>query len=168
MGRVPPAREPFQLKTLRKDLGRLVEGGLFDWWILQICESRIFGLRCVRGRCTKPDAPGEEDLVKATRSLIADAIEQIGSRQHRILLTIVFGFDERFTLEDTNLQQRREAAGIHFRDGQRQVKWGTIRQHHEPKGLDLLTEVIAGMERQAAEDGGAMLIDDTSAQSASA
>jgi len=103
---------------------------------------------------TDGDVGDVSDKAKAAPviEVLRAAIERIGSKQSRIVLTIVLGLDPEFPLEGTTLTERREAAGRLFRGGSKPVKWGTIRNYHEPRALGLLTIAIADMEKQAGGD----------------
>lgn len=163
----------FAVRTLRKDLARLVERGLVQYWILEVCDQRALKLNCVVKRANtieaSPDntleaaggnhdaSPREQALAAAFASVVSEAIGALGSRKHRILLTIVLGLDERWPLAETTLRARRTAAGEHFLGGGQKVKWGTIRNYHEPRALDQLVAVIAAMERSI--QGPTVLID---------
>lgn len=70
-------------------------------------------------------------------------------QSHGQILWIVFGLEEGYT--EQSVEDRRRLAGEKFRDGMKPVKPSTIRQHHEKKALDRLTEMLLDYNRRNAE-----------------
>jgi hypothetical protein len=142
----------FPPSALRKDLARLVENGIAQYWLIQVGYPRLFRLNCVKREATESqggDVNGT--LADALVTVLKEAISRLGSEQNQIILTIVMGLDPRYPIDETSLEERRTAAGQLFRRGSRPVKFGTIRKYHERKALDQLTEVIISMEQATGE-----------------
>jgi hypothetical protein len=55
----------------------------------------------------------------------------------------------------TSVEERRRIAGESFRGGEEPVKASTIRQHHEKRALDRLTEMLLAYEREHVEGASA-------------
>jgi hypothetical protein len=156
---VPPrlAEIPKQA-TIEKVLGHLCTYALRKYWVVE--QGRLLmGLDCVRAHlgADKVAAAGEEDLGAALVSYLEDAVEKIDSRQHRILLEVVLGLGaeqwQADSWRDQTATRRRAEAGRSFRgDGARPVTYGTIRQHHEPRAIRDLAEIICQDERLARDE----------------
>jgi hypothetical protein len=63
------------------------------------------------------------------------------------LLTVVLGLDEQYL----GRPGARAIAGVGFRGGHTPVGAGTIRQHHEPKALDELSESLLAFKNPTTE-----------------
>jgi hypothetical protein len=166
---VPPrlAEIPKQ-ETIEKVLGHLCTYALRKYWVVE--QGRLLmGLDCVRAHLGAESGANasEEDLGAALVSYLEDAVEKIDSRQHRIILEVVLGLGadtwKADNWRDQTATRRRAEAGRSFRGaGARPVTYGTIRQHHEPRAINDLADIIWQDERlargesgQADEDGNA-------------
>jgi hypothetical protein len=136
---------------IRGELGVLCTNGLIPYWIKDRAPM-LLRLACVRNLAGETNAdPSDDDLAQGLIELLGGLVEKIASSQHRILLTIVLALDPDY--KDTTAKERRTAAGELFRGGSRQVTWGTIRQHHEPRALDQLAALLYGEEQRAVTPG---------------
>lgn len=77
---------------------------------------------------------------------LSDAVDMIGSRKYRRILTFVLPLSPEY--RGRSLKVRRTAAGQHLKDGKSTVKWGTIRTYHEPTALHQLAAVLVKMEAE--------------------
>jgi hypothetical protein len=143
-------------ETVEKVLGHLCTYALRNYWVVE--QGRILmGLDCVRAHLREEAAANtsEEDLGAALVSYLEDAVQKIDSRPHRIILEVVLGLGaDRWKADswrDQTATRRRAEAGRSFRDGDRPVTYGTIRQHHEPRAIRDLAEIICQDERLARE-----------------
>lgn len=127
---------------LRVALTRVVRNGADAVWLPEI--QSLLELPAVQAAISGPPPrePGD-----ALRAVLKHAAQQLGRSQYRKLLTIVLDLDREYA--DLSVQDRRAVAGREFRDGQRPVSAGTIRQHHERRALDQLAEVL---QQQAYQD----------------
>jgi hypothetical protein len=138
-------------KAIAKALGRLCTNALMTWWILE--KGRLLmGLDCVRAHLG-PSASEEKDYARALRNYLETAVPRVESRQHRIILEIVLGLgNEKWKAKDWRKKKakaRRTEAGRKFRPSEGNVTYGTIRQHHEPRALQALAEIVLEDERLA-------------------
>jgi transposase-like protein len=152
---IPPRLEeiPTQ-KAIAKALGRLSTNALMTWWILE--KGRLLmGLDCVRAHLD-PSAAEEKDYARALRKYLDSAVERVESPQHRVILEIVLGLgEEQWKAKDWRKQKakvRRTEAGRKFRPDEGTVTFGTIRQHHEPRALKALAEIVLKDEQQARDE----------------
>jgi hypothetical protein len=122
-------------QAVRKGLARLVAHGAASVWLPE--SQALIELPAVREKLRQL-GPGREE--EALVAVLRDAVEQLGTSQHRQLLTIVLALDDAYA--GMTARERRERAGQDFRGGTHQVSWGTIRQHHEPRALDELTSLL--------------------------
>lgn len=125
-----------RFNRLRRELGRLCTNGVEHYWVLDVA-NHLLELDTVKARMKGTD---DDSIYNAVVDELRDAVEKLAPRRHRRILTIVFGLDERYLGDSA--KSRRTMAGMEFRDGSRPVSPETIRQHHEPKALDKLTELL--------------------------
>lgn len=139
-------------ETIKKQLARLATRGLVPFWVIDNCRI-LLGLACVRDELApeRRDDPTEDELADALRSYLEKAVQEVESRQYRILLEIVLAIDASYL--ETTAKHRRTEAGKRFRPGSRAVTWGNIRQHHEPRAIDALSFVVHRDERAARGEG---------------
>lgn len=119
----------------------------------------LMGLDSVRAHL--PDhSTTEEDYAIALRSYLETAVNRVESPQHRSILEIVLGLgDQQWKSREWRNRtalQRREEAGRRFRGSASPVTAGTIRQHHEPRAIaDLANIILSDEQRERSE-----LVDD--------
>lgn len=138
-------------KAIRKALGRLVRNGADPYWVNEDAFV-LLELRCVKERAKKDFSGDEYPEAAALIAILQELIEtKIERHQVRKLLLILFDFDRDYP--ESTAKTRRTVAGEQFRDGKKQVTRGTVRQYHEPRALDRLSELLVAAERSArAED----------------
>lgn len=124
---------------IRKALGRLVTKGAQPYWVMEAGRA-LLGLAAVRERLKPDDINDPEAETAALVAVLREAIDRLGHRPESALLTAVLGLDR--DLLGRSAHERRAIAGRVFRGESARVAAGTIRQHHEPKALDLLAEVL--------------------------
>jgi hypothetical protein len=138
-------------QALARALGRLATYGLRRWWILEKARL-LLGLDCVRAHLPA-ESTREEDYADALRSYLDDAVQRMESPQYRTILEVVLGTGEsRWNSKNWRKETakvRRTEAGRRFRPGEHAVSYGTIRQHHEPRAVSALAEIVWADERRA-------------------
>lgn len=122
---------------LRNELGRLCTEGVERSWVLEVA-NHLLELDTVKARLNGAD--DDDSKFEAVVAEVREAVGKLGGYQHKRLLGVVLGLDDKFL--GMSARGRREFAGIEFRGGQRPVGRETIRKHHEPKALDKLTELL--------------------------
>jgi len=120
---------------VRRALSSLVTRGAESIWTPEV--HPLLELPAVRTRIAKI---GEDRAAEALLEVLSKAIDELEGSQYRVLLTIVLEIDPEY--RGLSAGERRSIAGRRFRGGARPVSAGTIRQHHEPRALDLLTEEL--------------------------
>lgn len=148
MARIEALADLPKQSTIRRQLGTLATGSVEPYWVIDNCRQ-LLGLKCVRARLDKDPPESDHDLVEALVVYLRDAVEEVPKRQHQILLTIVLAIEPNSPHIGTTAKKRRTAAGKAFRGGRKPVGHGTIRQHHEPKAIFSLSEVIYRHECEA-------------------
>lgn len=133
-GTSTPAASPSS-EDVRGALGALAGHGQSALWSKD--GKALLELPEIRGRV---EAASHGDAGAAVRDVLEAAIARVPTRQYRDLLGIVLGLDP--ATEGMKAQERRRMAGERFRGGERPVRPGTIRQYHEPRALDQLTEAL--------------------------
>ena len=95
---------------------------------------------------------GDDHADQALREVLLEATKRLGQSQYRSLLKIVLGLEEEYA--GLSAAKKRAIAGQKFRGGQRPVSGGTIRQHHEPKALAELAEILFSSEQGSPRPSG--------------
>lgn len=130
------AIRPLERTAVRKALGRLVaQGAPSAVWLPEI--QPLLALPAVHSQIERLGPNHADDALLIA---LREAVDRLRHPQYQELLTIVLALDERYA--GLSARHRREIAGREFRGGTHAVTWGTIRQHHEPRALDLLTSVL--------------------------
>jgi hypothetical protein len=133
-------------EDIEKALGRLCTNALRTYWILEK-GRKLMGLDCVREHLAAHPRD-ERGYALALRQYLEDPLERVESPQSRVILEIVLGLgDKRWKSRDWRREKakaRRKEAGRLFRgsDGEGKVGADTIRQHHEPKAVAALAELV--------------------------
>ncbi|MFL5897453.1 MAG: hypothetical protein ACJ76D_03185 [Solirubrobacterales bacterium] len=142
-GKQSPIPSP---KAIRKALGRLVRNGADPYWVGEDGYV-LLGLRCVEDRVDKDFKGKPEASALALIEILRERVEEIEKKPTRKLLWIIFDFDRDYP--DSTAKVRRTVAGERFREGKKPVTHGTVRQYHEPRALDRLSELLVDYERRA-------------------
>jgi hypothetical protein len=134
-----------------KTLSALCTRGLRSWWVIDV-GRRLMGLDCVR-TYLKPNPTDERDYALAVRAYLEDALNDVRSLQHKIILEVVLGLGaKQWKTDDWRSQSakdRRAEAGRRFRGGEQPVADGTIRQVYEPRARAELAKIIWRDEKLA-------------------
>lgn len=131
-------------RDVRTALSRLVAQGPRAIWLPEA--QPLLKLPAVRQRLEEG-----EGADAALLFVLRDAVDQMGASQHGTILRIVLALDPEY--EALSVRARREIAGKAFRGGRKAVQPGTIRQHHEPKALDHLAELLVPVVDETHEPG---------------
>src|SRR5580704_4735578 len=150
---VPPRQQDMPTRrAVENALGRLCTNGLRKWWVLETARV-LMGLDCVRAGLRSKTSLNEKDYVDALRTYLGAAIDKVESPQRQIILEVVLGIGEpRWETKEWRKESakvRRKEAGRRFRNGERVVTAGTIRQHHEPRAIKELATIILADEEHA-------------------
>jgi hypothetical protein len=141
-------------EAIQGALSRLCTRGLRPFWILEVGRV-LLGLDCVR-RHVRPGSNDERDYVVALREYLEDAVQRVESPQYRTILEIVLGLgDDRWKTKAWRHEKasvRRREAGLRFRGDDETVEPNTIRQHHEPRAIRQLAEIVWRDENKARSD----------------
>jgi len=130
----------------REALGSLCTRGIEPWWVRE--QEALLGLSCVAARAA-PHADDADIRAEALVEILRELVGRIRHVSHGKILWIVLGLEEQY-LRMSSAEERRRCAGEAFRGGERPVSAGTIRQHHEKRALDRLTEMLLDYEHTAA------------------
>lgn len=122
-------------QDVRIALSRLVTHGADAAWLPEA--QPLLGLPLVR---MKIGERTDRDAGSALREALQEAVARLGESQYQGLLSIVLGLDP--SSAELSATERRALAGQQFRGGRKPVRPGTIRQYHEPRALDQLTEIL--------------------------
>jgi hypothetical protein len=157
--------------AVRDALARLSTKALRTYWILEPEGHLLLRLACVQ-KHLKVDAATavEKDYARALRSYLEDAVQRVASLPYRTILEVVLGVGDPAwqakSWRRETAKVRRARAGELFREededdeepgadkdaaeaGVDGVAGDTIRQHHEPRAIKALAEVVLQDERQA-------------------
>jgi len=142
-----PTPDP-RAAPVRRALGRLCTRGLRLHWIRKRA-GPLLELGCVLDRAaslplTRHSLVDGDRRPEALVDVLREVVGHMRGSEEGEVLWIVLGLDPRF--EGASAILRREAAGREFRGGEDPVRGGTIRQLHEPRALDLLTERLLAFE----------------------
>ena len=142
-------------QAIERALSRLCTKAVRTYWILEPEGRILLGLDCVRA-CLKSGSSRERDYAIALRSYLEDAVQRVESPQHRTILEVVLGVgDDRWKSKEWRKQSarvRRKEAGRLFRYAEEdRVEADTIRQHHEPRAIHSLADVVCTDERHLRE-----------------
>ncbi len=170
MARFPRLEELPTEDAVREALARLCTKALRTYWILEPDGHVLLRLACVQ-RHLKVDAAKavEKDYAKALRSYLQDAVQRVASLPYRTILEVVLGMGDPTwqakSWRHETAKVRRARAGELFREedededpgadedvgeaGADGVAGDTIRQHHEPRAIRALAEIVIQDERQA-------------------
>jgi len=133
-------------KTVAKALSRLCRYGVEIFWVREEA-GVLFDLSCVNERAIN-DFKGDDDACSlALIEILRERVKLIENTQHGKILSIVLAFDEKY--RGMTAKERCTIAGELFRDGKRQVTYGTIRQHHLPKALMRLATLLLALEQES-------------------
>lgn len=110
------------------------------WSVIDDCRE-LLALRCVQERAERGARATPEELFEALAAYLEHAVGKLDKFQHRRLLTIVLAIDESY--RGTTAKHRRTKAGELFRGADSEpVTAGNIRQHHEPKAIAALADIM--------------------------
>jgi hypothetical protein len=143
------AEAPRDLEV-RQALGHLCTGSLVPWWVRDKADV-LLRLRCVSDRAAVGD--GRLDEVEVLAEILRELVGRIRYQSHGEILWTVLDLDRAHP--GTSVEERRRIAGESFRDGEKPVKASTIRQHHEKRALDRLTEMLLAYEKRHVESASA-------------
>jgi hypothetical protein len=106
----------------------------------------LLGLDCVR-QYLPTNAHSERDYAIALRRYLEDAVQRVDSLQYRTLLEVILGVgDEDWKAKAWRAEKaktrRREAGRVFRGSDDYRVEADTIRQHHEPKAVRILAEIV--------------------------
>jgi hypothetical protein len=135
---------------VRQALGHLCTRGLVPWWVRDKADV-LLNLRCVVGRTAAGD--GQIDEVEALAEILRELVGRIRHQSYGKILWIVLDLGGAYP--NKSVEERRLIAGENFRGGEEPVKASTIRQHHEKRALDRLTEMLLAYEREHVENASA-------------
>lgn len=135
---------------VRQALGHLCTRCLVPWWVRDKADV-LLKLRCVIDRAAASD--GGLDEVEALGEILRELVGRIRHQSHGEILWIVLDLDRAHP--GKSVEERRRIAGESFRDGEKPVKASTIRQHHEKRALDRLTEMLLAYEQRHIESASA-------------
>jgi hypothetical protein len=142
-------------EVVEKALSRLCTKALRTYWILEPEGRILLGLDCVREHL-KANFSEEKDYAVALRKYLEDPVQRVESPQYRTILEVVLGLgdDEWKTKEwrHEKAKARRTRAGVLFRgsdEDDETVEADTIRQHHEPRAIHALAEIVWTDEMEA-------------------
>jgi hypothetical protein len=148
-----PARssEVPAVKDIDETLSALCTRGLRSWWVIE-WGGLLMSLDCVQAYL-EPNPTEERDYAVALRAYLEQALSEIKSLPHRVILEVVLGLGgEQWKTDEwrsRSAKERRKEAGLRFRNNEDPVAGGTVRQVYEPRARLELAKIIWRDEKLA-------------------